>query len=560
MFSFLFISLILLNYKFALSDTIQQDNLRKEPDQTLDVEIQALLRRPSMLPTVKPARTLNPSGLSPSKTTSTTKASQSPTKILSNAPSTRPVSFIPTIKRITNAPNNIPPTQYDVIIIGAGVAGIGCAQSLPSTKKVLILEARDRIGGRMYTDSTNFQSEMGAAWVQNNNAATNPTVNLMTKTYGLHINAFNFDTSDTYASNGSPLDYWAGGTDDAIVKSTDTDVSKLIANAGKFASTDSTSLFTAINGGNPTKQISSLSSFELSNLVVNLEDEFGLNIQDISAKYYDGGGNYKDTDGVVAEGYSAIINKMAAGLNIVKNKVVKTVTYQQSSNLVTVTTSDGSIYNALRVVITVPLGVLKKGSITFNPPLPAAKTNAINSMGMGVLNHVYLQFPTGTLAAHPTNAKYKFSQLDCVNKVPLSTTSAIGGGFGRGFYEIIPWKRSMGTDVIMGEASGSFGTNIESMSDTAIVNLFMSELRLIDNTIPNPINYKITRWSSDPYSYGSYSGIKAGNTRTVYSNLASSVNNQLFFAGEHTSTDYPALVQGALKSGQDAAAAILKLN
>lgn len=491
-------------------------------------------------------------------------STRAPTKLSTANPTIRQSTKAPTTSSTSTRKPSIGSTsanlQYDVIIIGCGIAGIGAAQALSPTKKVLILEARNRIGGRMYTDNNNFQSEMGAAWVQNNKAATNPTVNLITKTYGLHINAYDFDLADTYAIDGSPLDYWAGGTDDTVVKNTESDVNKLIKNANAAANSDSQSLYTALNTATPGKPISSLSSFETSNLVVNLEDEYGVDIQQISAKYYNNGGAYTDVDGVVVEGYSALIAKMAVGLNILTNKVVKSVTYQQqSSNLVTITTTDGSVYTSTRVIVTVPLGVLKKGSITFNPPLPAAKTSAINSMGMGVLNHVYLQFPPGTLATHPAKADHKFSQLDVVNKVPQTTTSAVGGGFGRGFYEIIPWYHSRGTDIIMGEASASFGVKIESMTDAQILNMFMSELRLIDNTLPNYINYKITRWGSDPYAYGSYSAITAGNTPQVYSNLASSVNNQLFFAGEHTVADYPGLVQGALASGQKAAAAILKL-
>ena len=442
-----------------------------------------------------------------------------------------------------------------VIIIGAGIAGIGAAQKLVPTKKVLILEGRNRIGGRTYTDHQTFQSEMGAAWVQNNNAPTNSTVDLITKNYGLHINSFDFNQADTYNAAGQALDYWAGGTDDTYVKSTQSDVNTVINKV--TSSSDTESLYTALN---KVKAISSLSNLERSDLIVNLEDEYGLDIQDISARYYAKGGNYVDVDGVVPEGYSALIHQMASGLNILLNKTVQSITYHQSTtSLVKVTTSDGSMYKSVRVIVTVPLGVLKKGSITFTPSLPTSKQNAINSMKMGVLNHVYLQFPVGTLSSYPSHSNYKFSQLDLVNKIPQASTSTIGGGYGRGFYEIVTWKHSMNTDVIMGEASGSFGINIESMIDTDIVNLLLSELRLIDSKLPNPISYKITRWYSDPFSYGSYSCIAVSNTNKVYSDLASSINNQVFFAGEHTVADYPALVQGALSSGQIAAAAILKI-
>ena len=80
-------------------------------------------------------------------------------------------------------------------------------------------------------------------------------------------------------------------------------------------------------------------------------------------------------------------------MNIVLNKVVKEIDYSEDA-LTTVTTSDGSTYSATKVIITVPLGVLQKQSIKFVPELNSKKTAAINRLGMGVMDKLWLEFPT----------------------------------------------------------------------------------------------------------------------------------------------------------------------
>ena len=82
-----------------------------------------------------------------------------------------------------------------MIIIGAGIAGLTAAKQLiASNKRIVILEARDRTGGRMYTDysGANFSVEMGAGWVQNYDTRYNPTINLY-KNLGLTDINFNWN-------------------------------------------------------------------------------------------------------------------------------------------------------------------------------------------------------------------------------------------------------------------------------------------------------------------------------------------------------------------------------
>jgi monoamine oxidase len=83
---------------------------------------------------------------------------------------------------------------------------------------------------------------------------------------------------------------------------------------------------------------------------------------------------------------------LARDLNIVLNKPVKEIDYTAANT--SVTAEDGTKYEGTRVIVTVPLGVLQSGNIKFTPPLSQAKTDAINRLGMGLMDKLWLEFPT----------------------------------------------------------------------------------------------------------------------------------------------------------------------
>jgi monoamine oxidase len=95
---------------------------------------------------------------------------------------------------------------------------------------------------------------------------------------------------------------------------------------------------------------------------------------------------------------------------------------------------------------------------------------------------------------------------------------------------------------------------IESQNDEQIVAGAMAVLRRIyGNNIPTPEGWAITRWMSDPFSFGSYSHIPPGASGADYTELSRPVAQRLFFAGEATHRSYPGTVHGAYLSGLRAA-------
>jgi len=247
---------------------------------------------------------------------------------------------------------------------------------------------------------------------------------------------------------------------------------------------------------------------------------------------------------------------LAKGLPVRLGETVTSIDYSNSFSVV-VTTATGKQYQAAKVLVTVPLGVLKKGSLAFHPVLPAVKTAAMNRLGMSLLNHVFLQFPTGSLASLSPS----LATIDEFNKIPSTISS---NAFG--YVEMIPLLHLRQQDVIFIEVSASFAETMESKSDTVIVSEVMKEIHFIYPNLAAPNHFKITRWRQDPFAFGSYSyanvgaqGYNGPTTITTYDILAASIgNNRVFFAGEHTSGAYPATVQGAYESGLREAQKILR--
>jgi monoamine oxidase len=217
---------------------------------------------------------------------------------------------------------------------------------------------------------------------------------------------------------------------------------------------------------------------------------------------------------------------------------------------------DGSLLQAEYCVCTIPLGVLQDETIEFEPPLPKSHRMAIQSIGMGILNKIVLQFDDsfwGDLgqfgiadSKDPTLTK---SFLDCSPDPDESNTPKIlilflGGNAAR---RIDPYDSDNQND-----------STTDSLSDEQAVADAMNSLRLVfGNTIPDPVATKVTRWGSDPFSRGGYSFAKVGCEASVYDDVAQPLGN-LFFAGEHTSKDAHSTVHGAWMTGSREAKRLLQ--
>lgn len=420
----------------------------------------------------------------------------------------------------------------DVIVIGAGIAGLAAARHLTDRgRNVLILESRDRIGGRIWTSTTwaGAPLDLGASWIHGIDG--NPIYRLAQQsgvqtvvTDGDSITYYLPDGRETNGQQSRRLESWGTRAAGAVTRYQDEE------------DTD-TSIRAAVQAAVATDPPSGLDAAFLSYQLNEYEQEYAGSVDDISALYFDSDAPVEGDDVLFPCGYRQLTDRLATGLRTLLGHTVTRVDW--SRDTVTVTTDQGP-FTAARVIVTLPLGVLQSGSVTFVPGLPQATAEAISALGFGVLNKCYLRFP------HPF-----WADTDWIGYVPPSDRPGQ-------WSQWINVARPTGQPILLGFNAADFGREIETWSDTAVVDSAMATLRTIYGpAIPNPVATQITRWASDPHALGSYSYAKVGSVPTMRDDLAATVDGRVHFAGEATDPQSFGTVHGAYRSGLRAAEEIL---
>eukprot|EP00483_Globobulimina_turgida_P005521 UN05531 len=195
----------------------------------------------------------------------------------------------------------------------------------------------------------------------------------------------------------------------------------------------------------------SLEEFNLWNWhFSNLEYSNATDLINLSLKDWDQDDEYAFNGDhcLIQEGYSAIINGMVDGVNIKYNHIVHSIDWNEDKIKVytNVDQANESLYTGDAVVVTLPLGILKNGDVTFEPSLPLWKSNAICSIGYGLLNKIFLKFDTVFWDVENDYVGY---------------ASSIHGEFYL-FVNLVPVA---GTPVLMSLVSGSFAAKLEEKSE-----------------------------------------------------------------------------------------------
>ena len=239
---------------------------------------------------------------------------------------------------------------------------------------------------------------------------------------------------------------------------------------------------------------------------------------------------------LLQKGFASLTDFLAKGLQVELNQVVQRIDWSQPA--VRALTNRGE-FTADHVIVTLPLGVLQAKSVVFTPALPAVKQIAIDKLGMGVLNKCYLRFPT---TFWPTT-------VDWINYIPENHGQ---------WAEWVSFRRVLNQPVLLGFNAADYGQQIEPLSDGEIVESALATLRtMFGGNIPNPVDYQITRWASDPFARGSYSFNAVGSVPQMRVELARSLSKRLFFAGEASEQNSFGTAHGAYLSGLRAAGEVL---
>ncbi len=416
------------------------------------------------------------------------------------------------------------PREFEVIVIGAGIAGLAAAQALQAQgRRVLVLEARDRLGGRIWTNhDLGFPIDLGAAWIHGNEG--NPLLKLAAK-----AEAPTFATDDAsvviFDANGQPLA-------DAVIRAAEQRYYGLLRQVERWAEEldQDVSLAAAIARLDPQALSDPLLRYHLN---ADLEFDLGGSIEDLSAWYWEDDEAFPGQDLLLPQGFEALIQVLAAGLDIRRQQVVERID-ARSPEGVTVDTERGQ-FQAAVAIATLPLGLLKQQTVEFLPPLPEAHQRAIARLGIGAVNKVVMRFPT---AFWDETIQY-FGNA---------------GGAAETYTYWINGRRFRDQNVLIAIASGQPSLAHEARSDQEITaEVTALARRLFGPRAQPPEQVLITRWRRDPFAGGAYSYAAVGSTAEDFVTLATPVAPRVLLAGEHTHRFHRGAAHGAYASGRRAA-------
>jgi monoamine oxidase len=410
------------------------------------------------------------------------------------------------------------PSEVDVAIIGAGAAGLGAAHALKNSGlSCLVLESRDRVGGRGHTimAAPGIPFDLGCGWLHS--ADRNSFVGVA-KQLNFEIDKTRPPWREQSLEAGFPLKQRAEflkALDDFYDRAEDAAQKAAARNSDGAAST----CLEPGNRWNP--MIDAVSTY------VN-----GCELDTVSLLDMDA---YEDTEvnWRVRRGYGALMVAYATHCPLALNAQVTLIDH--SGNNLRIETSQGTL-TAKKAVVTVPTNLIASESIRFHPPL-ASKVEAAGGLPLGLADKVMLALVDEQALPKDGNLR----------GVTMRTEM--------GTYHLRPF----GQPCIEGFFGGRFAQALEDSGEGAMAARAIDEIvELLGSDLRRKLKpLAQSRWAHDPFAQGSYSHALPGHAgaRAV---LASPVDGRLFFAGEATSPNFFSTAHGAHDSGERAAKEVLR--
>jgi monoamine oxidase len=405
------------------------------------------------------------------------------------------------------------PSEVDVAIIGAGAAGLGAARAFDNSGlSIVVLEARDRVGGRGHTimAAPGIPFDVGCGWLHS--ADHNSFVEIARQ--------LNFEIDSTRPP-------WREQSFDSIFppkeradfnRALDAFYDRLDEAASTGRDCAASTYLEPGNRWNP--MIDALSTY------INGCELDQVSIIDTAA--------YEDTEinWRVREGYGALIAAYGAPCPLALNADVRLIDH--SGKRVRIETSRGTL-SAPRVIVTVPTNLLADEAVRFHPSLPA-KVDAARGLPLGLADKVMLSLDQPEALPKDGNLR----------AAPMRTAM--------GSFHLRPF----GEACIEGFFGGRFARQLEDAGDGALAAQAIDEIvGLLGSDFRRRLKpLAESRWAHDTFARGSYSHALPGHAgdRAV---LAAPVDGRLFFAGEATSPEFFSTAHGARDSGERAAREVL---
>lgn len=410
-----------------------------------------------------------------------------------------------------------------VIVVGAGMAGLAAARTLRDAgRPVRVVEARDRIGGRVHTDrGWGVPLELGASWIHG--TTDNPVLELARRANAQLVATDYYGWAELAVDPALPPLHYDSAMWRAFVER---------ARGGA----DGASLGAAVRAAAARERLSAIERAELAfYLTTEVTDEYAADPDDLSANAFDKGDDATGDQDVVTNGYDALPRQLADGLPIVLNSPVTAIT-QRRDNVVVRTT--GRTYEGPAAIVTVPLGVLKSQTIAFDPPLPDEHAHAVRALGFGVLAKSFFRFDKRHWRTD--NAFYQYLGAEGESWAQWFTLPGAAGPIAVAFN------------------GGARGRTVESWPpERQLVEASPVARRIFGDQVALTAA-RTSAWSLDPFARGAYSFYAPGSGIDDRLRLRQPIGERVYLAGEAVGADNPATVTGAVVSGRYAANQVLQ--
>ena len=408
------------------------------------------------------------------------------------------------------------PRETEVVVVGAGAAGIAAARRLQAAgRKVVVIEASGRLGGRCWTDTETFgvPFDRGARWLFSQ--SSNPVAKLA-RSVGI----------DVYAAPQAPKvrigqrNARAGETEDLLATmvrakraiadpARRADVAALDAmpkDLGEWAKTLEFTLGPAV----VSKDLNEVSAFDLARL------------------------EPRDAGAFCRQGLGVLVAKLGDAVPVVLNAPVTRIVW--SGRELAVETASGRV-TARAIIVTASTNVLNAGKIRFAPELPKRQLDALGKLGLGSYDHIVLELPDNPLGLQRDDI--------VAEKSDSGQTGLLLANIG-------------GSSLCSVDVAGSFGRDLAAKGEVAMVAFAADWLgKLYGRDIKNAIKRAtVTRWNDEPFVLGAMSAAAPG-AQGARKTLAEPLGG-LLFAGEATHETLWGTVGGAWESGERAAEAALR--
>jgi monoamine oxidase len=427
-------------------------------------------------------------------------------------------------------PGGVDGSVERVLVVGAGIAGLTVANAMAhAAVDCVVLEARGRVGGRLHTaDLAGSRVDLGGSWMHHpignplrhfaeavglgcRTANPLPTLSAFDCSTGLWLSHADVEASLTAELEGFTEALGGLRTRLGPTASAAEGIEAYLAATGLAAEP----LRRARQGLRASVEADAAGAAEHQSLEwLWTQEEYG--------------GDYFGD--VPEDGYGAVVDAMAAGLDVRHDWPVARV--DLSDGGVVVTSEAGTTEAGSHVVVAVPLGALKNDLPSVVPPLPTERTGAVHRLGFGRYEKVALKFEAfwrragwSHLELFPPEAAEPAAwvfDLDAFGAGPVLVCHTFHSATGH-LTEVSPAAAARWVTDMLSAALGA--------------------------PCPDPVAVAVTGWAEDPYAAGAYTHVPPGSSNADLDLLGTPVAGRLLFAGEHTQSARLGYADGAMTSG-----------